>query len=353
MQNMSQSSSWSTSSPSKAILAQADDGHGPIHFMASRRRPQARGRTAAGQRDDGHGPNHRNGDSVRLHRQVFWSLVVWIQTSCRLLLMRRWPFEEAVARLLVLGLPCCTQLVESMFRTCLWCVLLRGCALGDVAATGTCILWMLGLHGSTAASCRAFSLLVMLGLDARSFSLEGKVLLCAVVAVAPIFPPKTTSADYMREWRDYRAQHGSVPVETPNSAGYALAIRIRKARDRHVFDAAELAELDSPIPGPAAAQSKSPGAVAASARVAQPRKAPAKATPAGSGFSSALGGSSSGSGARSSSDIARPSDLLIVGATESQVPDSERDGGELMLDVPPPWRSTAGDRYRGRCFCAC
>ena len=159
-----------------------------------------------------------------------------------------------MARLLVLNLPCCTQLVESMLRTCLWCVLVRGCALNDVAATGTCILWMLGLHGGTAASCRAFSLLVMLGLDARSFSLEGKVLLCAVVAVAPIFPPPKTSTDYMREWRDYRAQHGSVSVETPDSAGYALALRIRKARDRGVFDAVELAELDSPIPAPAAAQ---------------------------------------------------------------------------------------------------
>ena len=74
-------------------------------------------------------------------------------------------------------------------RTCLCCFLARGCALNYVAATGTCILWMLGLHGGAAASCRAFSLLVMLGLDARSFSLEGKVLVCAVVAVAPIFPP--------------------------------------------------------------------------------------------------------------------------------------------------------------------
>ena len=173
------------------------------------------------------------------------------------------------------GLPRCAPLLESILRTCLWCVLLHGCALGDVAATGTCILGMLAQHGSTAASCRAFSMLVMLGLDARSFSLEGKVLLCAVVAVAPLFPPKIAAADYMREWRLYRAQHGSDPVESPGSAGYELALRIRKARDRGVFNTAELAELDSPIPAPAAAQAKSAGAVAAAAMVSQPRSAPA------------------------------------------------------------------------------
>ena len=158
-----------------------------------------------------------------------------------------------------------------MLRTFLWCVILRGCALGDVAATGTSILWMLALHGSTVASCRAFSMLVMLGLDERSFSLEGKVLLCAAVAMAPLFPPRKASADYMREVREFRAQHGSDPVETPGSAGYALATCIRKARAKRIFNAAELAELDSEIPAPAAAPKKPVDAVAAAARVPQPR----------------------------------------------------------------------------------
>ena len=128
----------------------------------------------------------------------------------------------------------------------------------------------------------------MLGLDERSFSLEGKVLLCAAVAMAPLFPPRRASADYMRERREFIAQHGSEPVETPGNAGNALATRIRKARAKGIFNAAELAELDSKIPAPAAG-------------VAQPRLAPARATPAGSAFSSALGGSSSSSGARSTS----------------------------------------------------
>ena len=184
---------------------------------------------------------------------------------------------------------------------------MHGRALGEVAATGTCILWMLDLHGSTAASCRACSMLAMRALDARSFSLEGKVLLCAAVSVAPLCPPKKFPGEYMREWREYRAQHGSAPVENPGSAGYALAKRIRTARGQGVFNAAELAELNSPIPAPAAAQAKAAGAVGAAAMVSQPRSAPARATPAGSAFSSALGDSSSGPGSRSGSDLVRPS----------------------------------------------
>ena len=71
---------------------------------------------------------------------VIWPPAVWIQTSCRLLHMRHWFVEAVVARLLVLNLPCCTQIVESILRMCLCCVLVRSCALNDVAATGTCIL---------------------------------------------------------------------------------------------------------------------------------------------------------------------------------------------------------------------
>ena len=245
----------------------------------------------------------------------------------------------------ILRLPCYTPLMESMLRTCLWCVLLHGFAQGDVAATGACILWMLGLHGNTAAACRAFSMLVMLGLDARSFPPEGKVLLCAAVAVAPLFPPpKKTPADYMRETRDFRALHKCDPVENPGTPGYALAMRIRKARAKGIFNAAELAELDSKIPAPAAKQNERAGAVAAVAKVAQPRSAPTKTSPTGSAFSPALGGASLGSGIRSGSDIARPSDPLIVEAAEPQAPDPEIDGGELVLDDPPPsWRSVIDD----------
>ena len=51
-----------------------------------------------------------------------------------------------------------------------------------------------------------------------------------------------------------------------------------------------------------------------------------------------------GSGIRSGSDIARPSDPLIVEAAEPQAPDPEIDGGELVLDDPPPsWRSVIDD----------
>ena len=98
-------------------------------------------------------------------------------------------------------------------------------------------------------------------------------------------PPKKSSSDYMREVRDYIAQHGSAPVETPNTAGYALAKRIHVARTRGVFNAAQLAELDSGIPAPAAVQKKPAGAIAAAARVAEPKSAPAKTTPGKRGAS--------------------------------------------------------------------
>ena len=89
--------------------------------------------------------------------------------------------------------------------------------------------------------------------------------------MAPLFPPRKDAADYMREVREFRALHGSDPVETPHSAGYALATRIRKARAKRVFNAVELAELDSKILAPAATPKKPDDAVAAAARVPQLR----------------------------------------------------------------------------------
>ena len=57
---------------------------------------------------------------------------------------------------------------------------------------------------------------------------------------------RKSGAAYLREWRDYRARHGSVPTETSGCPGYALATRIRWARVAGKFTAAELAELDAP-----------------------------------------------------------------------------------------------------------
>ena len=55
MQNISRSSSSSTSSPSNAIFAQ--DGHRPSnHCIKTATRPQAQLKTATGQRDDGGAP---------------------------------------------------------------------------------------------------------------------------------------------------------------------------------------------------------------------------------------------------------------------------------------------------------
>ena len=58
-------------------------------------------------------------------------------------------------------------------------------------------------------------------------------------------PPKKTSVEYMQEWRNYKAQYGSVPREKPGTPGCALAQRIRQARWRGVFDDIEMAELDA------------------------------------------------------------------------------------------------------------
>ena len=52
-----------------------------------------------------------------------------------------------------------------------------------------------------------------------------------------------TPAHYLREWREFKSLHGSSPMESPRSAGYMLAHRLRMARSRSKFSAAELAEL--------------------------------------------------------------------------------------------------------------
>ena len=64
-------------------------------------------------------------------------------------------------------------------------------------------------------------------------------------------PPKTASADYLRAWREYKALHGSLPVDSLGSPGYGLARRIRHGRATGKFSAAELAELDAPPLPPA------------------------------------------------------------------------------------------------------
>ena len=125
-------------------------------------------------------------------------------------------------------------------------------------------------------------------------------------------PPKKSSSDYMREFRDYIAQHGSAPVATPNTAGYALAGRIRKAREKGVFNAAQLAELDSGIPAPAAVQKKPAGAIAAAARVAEPKSAPAKTTPGKRGASPSQERSASAAAPMTSKRSVQHKNTLIV-----------------------------------------
>ena len=75
-------------------------------------------------------------------------------------------------------------------------------------------------------------------------------------------PKKKTSANILCERRKYMVQHGSKPVETPGSPGYQLARSIRKARSQGIFNAAELAELDSPLLAAAAAKASTAGMAA-------------------------------------------------------------------------------------------
>ena len=138
-----------------------------------------------------------------------------------------WSVKSILGRLAVWPLRCCNPLMASMLRICLWYIIMRGYSLGDVAATGTRMLSMLAVHGSSAASCRAFSMMAMLGLDEWPLSLEAKALSCVVVTVTPLFPSRRASGEYIEEVRDYMAQHGSMPRENTSGAGCTLAKRIR------------------------------------------------------------------------------------------------------------------------------
>ena len=99
----------------------------------------------------------------------------------------------------------------------------------------------------------------------------------AASMLAPLFPPKKTPAAYMLEWRAHIAKHKSVPVETATDAGYNLAKRVRSARDAGVFTAAQLRELDTPIPPAAVPKAKTTVATAAAASAATHRPSAAKA----------------------------------------------------------------------------
>ena len=116
----------------------------------------------------------------------------------------------------------------------------------------------------------------------------------------------------MAEWRKYVVLYGSVPVEKVTSPGCGLAQRIRKARARGVFNAAQLAELNCSSPGSVVAQARSAGAVAVPGMVLRRRSARARATPASSAFSPAPSGSNSCPGDCASLDMVRPSKTFKI-----------------------------------------
>ena len=59
---------------------------------------------------------------------------------------------------------------------------------------GASLLLASGVHANTQASCSAFTMLVMLGLDARLCPWRAKIILCATSVLAPLFPPKQRSS---------------------------------------------------------------------------------------------------------------------------------------------------------------
>ena len=101
---------------------------------------------------------------------------------------REGPSPCATLRLLTMGR--IVEVLQKVSQGILLTVLAHGCASGDTAAGGASALWMLGMHANTTASCSAFTMLVMLSLDASVCSFELKTALCAISAASPLFPPK-------------------------------------------------------------------------------------------------------------------------------------------------------------------
>ena len=116
----------------------------------------------------------------------------------------------------------------------------------------------------------------------------------------------------MAEWRKYVLLYGPVPVEKLTSPGYWLAQRIRRARARGLFNAAQLAELNCSNPGSGVAQARSAGVVGVPGKVPRRKPARARATPASSVFSPAPTGSSSCPGNCASLDMVRPSKTFKI-----------------------------------------
>ena len=161
----------------------------------------------------------------------------------------------AVAIVSVVGL------LERLCRLCLLCVLWCGAISGDIAATGACVVWSVGLHGNTMTVCRAFSMLVTVGLEADFVGADVRTIIVLASVVSPLFPPKrcvcvtqqrrggrrkNIGAELMSEWRAYIAKYGRAPRENSkfsNGPGCRLARRMRKGKAAAIFSDTKLAEV--------------------------------------------------------------------------------------------------------------
>ena len=195
-------------------------------------------------------------------------------------------------------------------RVFLLLVLCGGCVFGDVAAAGACALWAIGLHASKAAFCRCFTMLVISGLDAKLFSLECKLILCAVSSLGPVFPPKQRSA-----------------VEKAKTHTPLIVEAFEPQAPEPADDGGEILCDEPPLlKVTRRLNAKTPSTTGQVIELAASTKRVAP-----------VGETSQAKAEKESENVNAP---LIVEASEPQAPEPADDGGEILCDEPPLWRVT-------------
>ncbi len=101
-------------------------------------------------------------------------------------------------------------------------ILLRQALVGEPWAMFALCLLAGDVHCDRIWSCRCTSAISM-ALACANTSPRLALLGSVLTVLAPLFPPKKHSTDYLREWREFIDRYGNVPSETKGGAGYELA----------------------------------------------------------------------------------------------------------------------------------